>query len=82
MKTPTSSDVIARDCIAVRMRLLNRVVANLYDDALSPLALKASQLNILVAAAKFGVARPANRSNRRVSHAQRNKDNSASNTSR
>jgi DNA-binding MarR family transcriptional regulator len=52
-------DTIARDCVAVRVRLLNRVITNLYDDALRPLGLKASQLNILVATAKLGLARPA-----------------------
>jgi DNA-binding MarR family transcriptional regulator len=58
---PTNStiDAIARNCIAVRVRLLNRVVTNLYDDALRPLGLKVSQLNILVVAAKLGLARPA-----------------------
>jgi len=61
MDQPTSSsiDAIARHCIAVRLRLLNRVVTNLYDDALRPLGLKVSQLNILVVAAKLGLARPA-----------------------
>ena len=54
-----SIDHIAANCIAVRMRMLNRVVTNLYDDALRPLGLKVSQMNILVAAAKLGVARPA-----------------------
>src|ERR687888_876876 len=59
-KTPTSTiDTIARDCIAVRLRLLNRVVTNLYDGALRPLGLKVSQLNILVVTAKLGLARPA-----------------------
>ena len=52
-------DTIARDCIAVRLRLLNRVVTNLYDDALRSLGLKVSQLNILVVTAKLGLARPA-----------------------
>ena len=37
-KPTTSIDTIARTCIAVRLRLLNRVVTNLYDDALRPLA--------------------------------------------
>jgi DNA-binding MarR family transcriptional regulator len=55
----TSIDTIARTCIAVRLRLLNRVVTNLYDDALRPLGLKVSQLNILIATAKLGLARPA-----------------------
>ena len=52
-------DAIARTCIALRLRLLNRVVTNLYDDALRPLGLKVSQLNILVVTAKLGVAQPA-----------------------
>ena len=40
-KPETSSiDTIARNCIAVRLRLLNRVVTNFYDDALRPLGLK------------------------------------------
>src|SRR5438270_7861721 len=51
-------DTIAQGCIAVRLRLLNRVVTNLYDEALRPLGLKVSQLNILIATAKLGVARP------------------------
>jgi len=62
MDNPKSSpaiDAIARTCIAVRLRLLNRVVTNLYDDALRPLGLKVSQLNILVATAKLGLAQPA-----------------------
>lgn len=51
-------DKIAGECVAVRLRMLNRVVTNIYDDALRPLDLKVSQMNILVAAAKMGVARP------------------------
>src|SRR5262245_55821540 len=54
-----SIEIIARNCVAVRLRLLNRVVTNLYDDALRPLGLKASQLNVLVATGKLGLARPA-----------------------
>lgn len=52
-------DSIADQCIAVRLRMLNRAVTNLYDDALRPLGLKVSQMNILVAAGKMGTARPA-----------------------
>jgi DNA-binding MarR family transcriptional regulator len=60
MEKPTRAvDTIARDCIAVRLRSLNRVVTNLYDDELRPLGLKTSQLNILIATAKLGLARPA-----------------------
>jgi DNA-binding MarR family transcriptional regulator len=60
MDKPTSAiDTIARTCIAVRLRLLNRVVTNFYDDALRPLGLKVSQLNLLIVTAKLGLARPA-----------------------
>lgn len=52
-------DQVASECVGVRVRMLNRVVTNIYDDALRPLDLKASQMNILVAAAKMGVAKPA-----------------------
>ncbi len=51
-------ETITRECIAVRVRLLNRVVTKIYDDALRPWGLKVSQLNILVAAGKLGLARP------------------------
>ncbi len=58
-QTQTLIDTIAGECIAVRMRMLNRVVTNIYDDALRPLGVKVSQMNILVAAGKMGTARPA-----------------------
>jgi DNA-binding MarR family transcriptional regulator len=57
--TTSNIDTIAKTCIAVRLRLLNRVVTNLYDDALRPLGLKVSQLNILIVTARLGLARPA-----------------------
>jgi DNA-binding MarR family transcriptional regulator len=52
-------DTIAKTCIAARLRLLNRVVTGFYDEALRPLGLKVSQLNILIVTAKLGLARPA-----------------------
>jgi DNA-binding MarR family transcriptional regulator len=55
----SSIDTIARTCIAVRLRLLNRVVTHLYDEALRPFGLKVSQLNVLIATAKLGLARAA-----------------------
>src|SRR4051794_8162688 len=58
-KATTTIDTIAKTCIAVRLRKLNRVVTNIYDGALRPLGLKASQLNILIVTAKLGLARPA-----------------------
>src|SRR5246127_5327531 len=57
--TSSNIDTISRTCIAVRLRLLNRVVTNFYDNALRPLGLKVSQLNILVVTARLGLARPA-----------------------
>ena len=56
--TNNDIDTIAETCIAVRVRLLNRVVTNLYDTALRPLGLKVSQLNILIVTAKLGLAQP------------------------
>src|SRR5215831_1848863 len=58
-KSSRAIDAIARTCIALRLRLLNRGVTNLYDDALRPLGLKVSQLNLLVVTAKLGLAQPA-----------------------
>src|SRR5438128_9420353 len=51
-------DKVAGECVAVRLRMLNRVITNIYDDALRSLDLKVSQMNILVAAAKMGTAHP------------------------
>src|SRR5436305_8054077 len=51
-------DKVAGECVAVRLRMLNRVITNIYDSALRAVDLKVSQMNILVAAAKMGIARP------------------------
>src|SRR5437763_336214 len=51
-------DKIAGQVVAVRLRMLNRIITNIYDNALRPLDLKVSQMNILVVAAKMGTARP------------------------
>jgi DNA-binding MarR family transcriptional regulator len=58
-KLRSAIDTIARTCIAMQLRSLNRVVTNLYDDALRSLDLKISQLNLLVVASKLGLAQPA-----------------------
>ena len=50
---------MARECIAVRARLINRVITALYDEALRPFALRISQANILSAIALLGESRPA-----------------------
>lgn len=49
---------IANSCHAVRLRALNRAVSSIYDEALRPLGLKASQLNVLVAIASAGQLQP------------------------
>ncbi len=40
---------MAKECIATRVRLLNRVVTKAYDDCLRPLGLRSAQQTILVA---------------------------------
>ena len=58
-KTSTSIEKIAASCIAGRVRILNRVITNLYDDAFRPFGIKLSQGNILAVTAMLGVARAA-----------------------
>src|SRR5271165_3828686 len=50
---------MAHECIAVRVRLINRVITALYDEALRPYGLRTSQANILAAVALMAKARPA-----------------------
>jgi DNA-binding MarR family transcriptional regulator len=45
--TPFVARSISRECLAVRLRLLHRVVNTIYDDALRPHRLKVSQMNLL-----------------------------------
>src|ERR1043166_3129581 len=54
----TMIDQVASECVAGRLRMLNRVITNIYDDAFRPLDVKVSQMSILVATAKLGTARP------------------------
>lgn len=49
---------IAEECLAVRVRLLNRTVTNIFDEALRPLGVKVSQLNVLMVVARKGTASP------------------------
>ncbi len=53
-----AADRIAGECLAVRVRLLNRTVTNIFDDALRPLGVKVSQLNVLMVVAKHGPISP------------------------
>ncbi len=39
---------MSRQCIAVRIRLLSRMVTNIYDSALNPFGVKLNQISILV----------------------------------
>jgi DNA-binding MarR family transcriptional regulator len=41
-----------KECLATRIRLLNRVLTQVYDTAFRPLGLKSSQFSILLAAAE------------------------------
>ena len=51
-------DVMARGCIVARLRMLNRKVTGIYDDALRPLGVKVSQTNVLTAIAKLEPVSP------------------------
>ena len=60
MKDPAQQAVseIARDCIAVRIRLLSRTISNIYDQAFRPLGATVGQMNILVVVARLGPMAP------------------------
>ena len=55
----TPAKVLAEECIAVRLRLINRVVTGIYDEAFRPYGLRVSQMNILGVIAHLGRATPA-----------------------
>lgn len=52
---------IARDCIAVRLRLLGRVISRIYDEALRPHGMTIAQLNVLATVDSLGSGVPAGR---------------------
>src|SRR5262245_42578983 len=54
-----AADRMAGECIAVRVRLINRVITALYDEAYRPFRLRVSQANILAGIAHLGEPRPA-----------------------
>src|SRR5215831_15962852 len=56
--TEEACKMVARECIAMRIRLLNRVVTKVYDDCLRPHGLRAAQMNILVAVSLMKSASP------------------------
>ena len=58
MITEGMSQRIAKECIAMRVRRLSRVVTNIYDDSLRPLGLRTAQQTILVALSLMKNPRP------------------------
>ena len=46
------------DCIADKLRLINRVVTGIYDNALRPLGVTYNQMNVIVVVGKFEPASP------------------------
>src|SRR5215510_2149440 len=52
-----SIEMIAEQCIAVRLRMLSRAVTRIYNQALRPYGLTTSQMNILVAISCLGQAK-------------------------
>ena len=48
---------VIRNCIATRLRMADRVITKLYDDALRPLGLKVTQMAMLVVAEDRGLIR-------------------------
>src|SRR5262245_37165566 len=50
---------VARECFAIRVRMLNRVITRIYDDALKPLGVTANQMNILAVVENMYQAQPA-----------------------
>jgi len=50
--TEEAAGLIAGDCLAMRVRLLNRRITSVYDEAFRPLGMTASQVTILVAIIK------------------------------
>lgn len=49
MSTETMCQRMAKECIGMRVRLLNRLVTKAYDECLRPLGLRTAQQTILVA---------------------------------
>src|SRR3954467_6512257 len=54
----SAAELISGDCLGVRVRTLNRAITAIYDEALRPHGLRIGQMNLLVAVARMGTARP------------------------
>jgi DNA-binding MarR family transcriptional regulator len=57
-KPDCPADQVRRECFAVRLRLLNRVITRIYDDALRPLGVTVNQMNILAVVENMSEAEP------------------------
>ena len=51
-KLDSAASIIAADCLAMRVRYMNRTLTSIYDDAFRGLGITASQVNMLVAIIK------------------------------
>ena len=58
-KTSSAAEQIGAECLAVRLRMLNRRVSRIYDEVLRPHGVGVAQLNLLVAIANMEQAHPA-----------------------
>ena len=56
MALPGETEKNGYNCVAGRIRMLNRIVTSIYDEALAPLHLKISQLSVLGALNRRGRA--------------------------
>lgn len=54
----SAAEIISGECLGARVRILNRAVTALYDEALRPHGLRVGQMNLLVAVARMGTAKP------------------------
>jgi DNA-binding MarR family transcriptional regulator len=52
------AEIMGGECLALRARLISRVISRIYDEALRPLGLKGSQMSILAVIAGLGIANP------------------------
>ena len=58
MISPNEASRLNHACLADKLRLLNRTITQLYDEALRPTGMTTSQMNILVVVAKYEEATP------------------------
>ena len=58
MSRKQASREIAQDCLAVRTRMLSRMITGIYDDAFRPFGMTTSQANLLAAIAEIGPVQP------------------------